>query len=631
MMSAIMLNSSFDVDNKINSLKKYFDVKESFEDLIEMTSKERIVWFEKLINNQELSLSELDTLLKKLDEEFETFESQARVEYKSLKKMLKSESEYLSSYESVKLEMGIMDLEEIIQGLESDVSDDFETALNEYKKKNIDISDGSHHQFNENDAKDGDHFIIDAQTNNSGRADLNRRSPFDPHPDFVDIDFDGYGDVDPCLDQNNRPTVDANGDGEISEKDTANYQNKTEMAQTIKLNLQENTILTLESYDLSSGELVFSCFKKDGAMYKITILGFIQDCKKNIVLTGANGGLISTEQFESWPETVTKNFFESQDTQNTGMSFYHVLNGQRSSVNEGEYFTLINMGDHGNSLTLPQPAFEDFRQHREYTIDFEHNTIDNLVLNLPDGKITATQKNGYPVLNVMAHQGKISIVLVGLESTDFVTINGGEFDWSNPSTYNSLSTCRVLSGSIFSIIEHNGVLLAEQVAARGIVPANSAINLCSLDFDNEASLSFGFIEGCDQQLNIEGLLQDDVIDFESDSEQNLVLVITRGDKTIRITVLGMFANEEFFDHSIYLSGGVLSEGLKDCFLNDNDLFKEIIGENNIYNLYKIFMPNNESSSEHTSVLMLLAEHVTAAADETPPEDEFTWVPDDEEA
>ncbi|MBF0106417.1 MAG: hypothetical protein HQM16_13960 [Deltaproteobacteria bacterium] len=484
------------LSDPIQAIEDTFNESVSIEELNEMTAEEKTALFEKLYEGSGITEAKYNEFMDSLEQEIKEKRDEIRSAGRDLNDILDQDN--IKPLDKVKTERVKEELNELRDDLDfGELSNLWGDAVGEYQERHVDVTDGSAYEHDEAVLKpeSGDNYVIDARTGetDSGRSDL------DPHPDWIDTDGDGYGDLEQVLDAQGRPTVDRDNNKVLDERDRLDYE-APKAPQTIKLKLEEGTDIAVESYDEETGELVLKCMKEDGTIYNTTILGVTADCNLNLVLSGTNGGLTDIGTFADWPKNVLRRFFESTNTQGTGMSLYNVIHGdEQDSGTPGDYFSIYNMVNHGsttglNELSVPVPTDQDFRQGREYTINFAHRSADTLTINLPaEPKVvrtTFTTEGNNLVLHATTDEGEIRYILSGIEISadtrfcDRIVINNGTMAWSQE-LVNLLQAFEVpvVTGgtgvaptstedtfSVFALIYHNGIGISQEATTNGFPP-----------------------------------------------------------------------------------------------------------------------------------------------------------------
>jgi len=312
------------------------------------------------------------------------------------------------------------DLEDIKDVTNGELSENFETALQSYNDKNIEVTAGKTVTFSPN-AQDGAHYFIQGQSNlNQSTSTFNTEE----NADWLDLNGDGYNETDPDVNNNKRADEDFDGNGIIDEKDLS--YNKNIVPTTVIMDLEPDAIINYTSYDEDTNSTECIIKNPDGTTSTATLVGIDKIVSKNV-----------PNNPSEIPQNLLKKLFEFE---NTDKSYYNHLVDPNFG-NEGYRYTMINMKDHKTEegkfkYTLEMDS-QDFIDGREYIFEMGRGTECNLKLKFPkDSTITISHTGTYGVVyDVVDSQGRsFKITLKNLHKKDNVRMFGGkisEQSWKN--------------------------------------------------------------------------------------------------------------------------------------------------------------------------------------------------------
>lgn len=441
--------SSSDVSNTtFSSIEEYFGESVSVDDIMDMSVEEREAYFTELYAGSSISEEEFQTFLDEFETECETFHDEAYVSYQELGAIL--ESGNLTVGEAATIELLMADLTEMMDALGDEFSSEWGNASDnaEYLSRTVSAGGTETIDLDDSSATNGAVITVDASAESSGDEGGSSFDVGSAEEGYVDTDGDGVRDALWDANGDNIADGDWNNDGAITEEDNP-LLDPGYNSNTVVIEGEDIKDITLSSYDDTVDPVVatFRIEKEDGTIVYVEIKG---DCK--IVMSPVPSNI------DSMSQELTQRMFEFTSSEE---SYSYYIDGTSAS-DSVEHYTIIESSDVSNDVDV-NVTTEDIEQGRDYTINCESGTLDDLTLDVPEDATVSIKKGDSDdqIIITITVDGKSSTITINNfdvssneATSDTLNINGGTISNSGYTAFNGWEQNGVF---LIDFIYHNGV------------------------------------------------------------------------------------------------------------------------------------------------------------------------------
>ena len=416
-------------DTTIHAFADFFNVHIDAQDLANMSAAEQKIFFENLIDQNQLSDTQIVDFETALKAEIKELDRSLRTYSKDLNKLLKSNE--LSSAEASNIEILLEEITawtKIFNNSSGQVIKAWGDSLDDFDAKHLEMNSGDSYTFNPTDPQNG--AVYNINVNADGVDTSGSAFNTAENADWLDLNHDGYRETNPDINGDGIADDDFNKNGAIDEGDLT-FGNDFNTNTSVTLKLEDGDQLSLASYDAAADTAMFKITQEDGTIYYINI--------NNVLASGLNifSATIPTN-LNSMPDDLLAIMKEKSNSENT---FYGHVHGSEPDAVDGEYYSIYDTSDFENNTLLIEPTEDDFKNGRDYTINCESNSPDEIDIDLSkygfdDADITFnSDADGNLVLTATTDSGSITFTFKGLEfsltnqtNADLISVTGGQID-----------------------------------------------------------------------------------------------------------------------------------------------------------------------------------------------------------
>jgi hypothetical protein len=385
------------------------------EEFYRLSEDERVATYENAINDMtDEELTEFEAALKEtMDYLYEEY----AVQVAELEQIIDSGSS--STEEIARAEIYLEEIE-AMEDTAHEFSSEFGKAQSNLADHNVETSTDYTVDAG-SDVQSGEEFVIDC----TGATETETTADWaeDDHPDWLDTNDDGIGDLDPDADDDGYADEDFNDDGIITESDMER-DSTTDTPQTITITVEATDTVTVSSYDSETGTVRFAITKEDGTVYYVTVKS-VAGALPNIKFT--NGSSLHSDDFETLDSELVNRIYTDISSE---YSLAHYLGMEENE--ESNKYTFIDLADFENEYE-ETISTTDISGEREYYFDIPTSSSEavNLTLNVPDDVTIDFEagENGY--LDIILTDSSGNTVTIHVLMNDAwlnLSINGGNLD-----------------------------------------------------------------------------------------------------------------------------------------------------------------------------------------------------------